>query len=172
MSGGGHSPLPALAATELMASGAADEHVAMVRRTLGARSAALRRALVDEGVVVDGRRSGGGGGGEMEMDVPRGGYFAWLRLREPRDEAWWAELGGALERESVTVTPGRRCVFGVGDEHSSSSSSSSSWASRALESAAAARQSLRLSFAKVTERECAEGARRLARALQSVVVRR
>ena len=189
VSGGGHSPLPALAVSELMATRAADEHVAMVRETLGARSEVLREALVKEGVLsASGAMAGAGvpsaGMEMMEMDAPLGGYFAWLRMsgtKEHRDEAWWDALDVALENERVTVTPGRRCVFGVAGEHAASLSSSSSCsyspeARRALaaaaESATGARHSLRLSFAKVTEQECAAGARRLARALKRVIGRR
>ena len=91
-SGGGIAHMAAMIVADLYASGALDAHLGRLRRELRARSEALVGAL--QATLP----------AEAAVDLPDGGYFAWLRLPPQMD-------GDALLAETVKrgvgLRPGR-----------------------------------------------------------------
>lgn len=92
-SGGGLNPFVASVVREALASGAADAYLERLRATYRERAQALSRAL---------ERAFGRAAVAAEFEVPRGGYFVWLRLPGTDAEA----LLPAAHAHGVGYAPG------------------------------------------------------------------
>jgi DNA-binding transcriptional MocR family regulator len=129
-SGGGLGPFTSSMVESALELGLQREHLLRLRRAYEERAAALCDALREH--LPPG----------VELDVPGGGFFVWLRLPEGVDAQ---ELLPIARRHDVAFQPGRAfsCTHG-------------------------SQACVRLCFAYYDREQLAEGVRRLARALEAL----